>query len=690
MGMEELSDEELKAVASGNLESLSDNALKIVAASEGGSSGSPAPEASSITEDDIQNIVKSVIGGPVDASSLDQKAPSEGADLKDFPGTTAAMNYADSATAGLARRGAAGIDALIGKLTGRGNSVIEGADQDLGKLYDKSLGNVTDTMDRASEANPKAAIAGTVGGFVGPGGVFGTAFKGASKAPLIAKLLGSSKFIPKLAGTALRGGTANAIYGQIEEGLNPDLGERGKELAKDFGTGAAFDAGTFAGLKGVKALAGLPTKSAQALKGFFTKATEKIPLGVGDFIKEGRLNKFSDKVDDLAKEAGAGDKEVAGQQVASKMEGIKGDVLDKYNKLTSKVIGRFGDQNVSAETLRKGIVRELEGLGAMDSKGNIIDNSILAKFDPELKNVVSQLASFSEELASNPTLADMDRVVKGMGKLAKFNSGNRGTKEQIFGSLFNDARESLLEGIDDVVTRSGERTSQYTGATKEAGRLKGVVSSLDQEAAQPFKGEGVLQNIAESKGQNLQKLDQVSALIDDLDSANAVQGASAKEGLRAARKMVSKNLEVAKGPIGKLTDKYPEEVISRARGTGKLNLGSVVDEALSANEAYRDPIKQAVMADIVDHAKDPKALKKIMDVYDDVIPQLFDDAEIQNFQKLAGTFKKAPGKASKGASFLLNRLQGGTPKPDVLETLPRTGAPWINLIMGRQSDERAR
>ena len=508
------------------------------------------------------------------------------------------------------------------------------------------------------ERHPILTTGGEIAGLAAPGSVFARLFKMAGKVPAVANMIQNPGWL-KLLGLGLRGGTANAAHGQISADLDTPVDERLGDLGSDFLEGAAYDAGTHLGVEGAKVVGGGIKRGAKGVGKFVGRLPEHIPFGIGDEVKKARLEKFASKVDDAAAGYGAGDVQVAGQQVQDKVGKIKKGVTENYDKLTGKVLSRYGDQPVSAETLRKGIMRELESLGATDAKGNVLDNSVITKFDPELKTVVQKLSEFSNELTANPSLADLDRITRGIGKLAKYDSSNRGTREVIFGNLYKDARESFLGGIDDVVSRSGEKSAAYKSATKEKGRLLDVVENLDIEAAQPLKGEKVLENIAGAKSENLTKLDDVTAMIENLDMQNAAKGGEAKDLMRAARTTISKNLDVLDGPVGDLARGLPEDAITKARGKGRLNLGSVVDEALTANESFREPIRQAIMADISNSAKDPKSMQKVLDVYKDVLPKVMNQSEIDSLLKIAGSYKKAPGMINKGGSYLLDKIQGG-------------------------------
>jgi hypothetical protein len=501
------------------------------------------------------------------------------------------------------------------------------------------------------------------GGVVGPALEIGSAFipssapaaifKGASNLPLIKQALESRGFLGTLLKAMPAAATRGAVTGASTAAIDPDINVDGISV----GVPAALDA----------TLMGLGRAAPSIYRGgvkAYEKATEKIPF-IGDDIKQARLDKFGNKVEEFAKSANAADKEIAGVQVSEKIGRIQDDVSKQYNELSGKIINRFGDQQVSAETLRKGIVRELESMGAIDNKGNIVENSILSRFDPELKNVVSQLAAFSEELGSNPSLRDMDRIVKGIGKLAKFNSANRGNKEYIFGSLYNDARSAFLDGVDDVVYKAGQRAPEYRQAAGQANAIKEKMAELGEKAAKNPNPKGWAQTVGAEKVQTEMvktgsELDRINKLIADLDSGNEATANAAKEGLKIARQMVSKNIEVSRGPVGKLAKQLPEEVVTKARSTGKLNLGSVVDEALIANPAYRDPIRQAVLADISSKAKDPKALKSALETYKDVIPQVLENSDIEILNKLAGNVLKA----GDGNSYLM-RLLANQPLKEV-------------------------
>ncbi len=522
--------------------------------------------------------------------------------------------FTNSASGGLSEKAGAGLSALGVKQADVTGVAPEGEIGDLGEEYQGFLDKQSGSLEDFKKRHPFVAGGAEIGGLVTPGGMFSTAMKGASKVPFIAKLLNNPKLIAQLTGAGLRGGIANATYGQSELALDPDteVSDIPIEAAKDFGVGATLDAGTTGVIKGARAVSGFPK--------FLFRGAKKAAGAVADKMSGGYLSaraaeKFGNKVDDFARATGTADTAVAGREASEGIGQIKGDVLKDYGAMTKDVLSQHGEKAVSAETLRKGIMRELESIGAVDAKGNVIDDALIAKFDPELKTVVQRLSTFSDELVNNPSLADLDRITKGIGKLAKFNSGNRGVREEIFGALFKDARTSFLEGIDDAVSKAGG------------------------------------------------------------------EGAATSEAIRAARQNVSKNLGVSEGPLGKLADKAPEEVISKARGTGKMTLGSQVDEAMSADPRYREPMRKIVIGDIVRSASDQKALKKALEAYKDVLPKLMDKTELAQLRKLAGIQEKSA--FAKGRGFLLDKLAGPTSNPGAIETAPRAVAPWLEMIMGK-------
>ncbi len=626
-------------------------------------SQNPMPSATSFKKEDVKKI-----------------DPLAGEDFNN-PVMAAVMNFADSASAGIGPRGASFLQALLDKSNGKGDSVIEGGSQGISDLYNENISGVKNELNRYHKESPIASIFGDIGGLVAPGGVFSTAFKGASKIPTIAKLIGSSEVLPQLAGAGLSGGISNAIYGQAAEDFDAPAMERGEDFAKDFAVGGTLNAGTLGLAKLLKGAGRGAGSVGGVLKKGATALAKKIP-GVGGMVEAFETGRFVNGVDDFAKTHGVQDKGVAGREFSEGVGKIKEKALKNYSEFTGQMLNRYGNQPVSAEKLRQGIMRELESIGAVDSKGNIVGNSIIETFDPEMKQVVSGLTNFSDQLTQNPSLADLDRIVKGIGKLAKFDSNNRGVREHVFGSLYNDARESFLGGVDDVVTRSGENAPAYKDATRQSKEVINKIALLDEEAAQPLKGEKVLENISQSRAEKSGELENLKGLLDELDAGNSEKGEAAKNVIRYLRKNISKNLAISDGPIGKLADQLPEEVISKAKSTGKLNLGTQIDEAISTNPEYRGVIKKVILADITSSAKDPRALNKIVGLYKDVLPKVLDAKELQQIQKMAGI--STPGQSF--ISKLLGKVGGGSVNPGAVEILPRTPGPLGNLLNTRNAD----
>src|SRR3990167_5199933 len=119
-----------------------------------------------------------------------------------------------------------------------------------------------------------------------------------------------------------------------------------------------------------------------------------------------------------------------------------------------------------------------------------------------------------------------------------------------------------------------------------------------------------------------------------LGEAENFVGVEGKEAIRNARASISRQLKVAEGELGELGKLRPEHAVERASTTGKLDLSSVVDEALEANKAFKEPLKKIVIADIMRTTNDTKTLRKALDLYKETLPKLLSQEELDQLGRL--------------------------------------------------------
>lgn len=627
--------------------------------------------------------------------------------------------FGSAATAGLSEKAGAGLSALGAKYADVTGVAPEGEIGSLGEEYKGFLSRQEGSLEDYQKKNPMSSGLATVLGLISPGGMFSMGMKGAGKIPAVSKLLESGKFGERLVGAFLRGGTANALYGQGEMALDPDskLQDIPTEAATDFAVGGTLDAGIMGvGEKGLR-------PAWKGVKRWAQKwAPERLPAGIGDAIKEARAEKFTSQVKDIAKTHGVDDPLIAGRSASEKGAALQKEASEKYLKLKGAMLKKFGEAKVSAETLRHGIEDELVKI-----------TELTADLDPDARALKPVLEKWQARLYKNPTLTEIDDITTTLYDLK-----NKANANPAFGRLYKASRDNLLKALDDAAVYSGESSKAYRGAVSEADELaeqqtkfmtekselaKSVsdskrpiskivseldaarayqsnaesraaqkmaemnVTKLEAELAAAERASNRLNVLAEKRGIEVEsaqkavskKQKDIEEIINSLDSENAEAGEAAREAYRSARQEIAKSLKLKEGPVGKLIQigsgakgkmGLPSDVPSKARTIGKLDRPEVVDEALSVNPEYRDVMRKAVLGDVMEKATTPKRFEMWLEKYKHTLPKLFSTEELAQINKVAGVGKKSVS--------WLSKMTGVSTEPGIAEILPRTIAPLIS------------
>lgn len=470
----------------------------------------------------------------------------------------------------------------------------------------------------------------------------GAIFNSLSKLELLGKALktrGVVNTLTKAVPAALaRGATTTAIT----SALNPDV----KLTPGSAVAGGAIDAGLL--------MAG---RAAPFVANTILEGGKTLPFGVGkgfekaqDVFQKWRTSKFAQQLDDYAKKTGADDPQISGREAQEALNSTFDKASKTYSDLKGAMLGKFGGGKASPEVLRKGIDSELKRI-----------TELAADLDPNDKVLKGVLEKWQAKLFENPTLQELDDITTTL-----YNASQKPNANPAFSRLYSAARENLLSAMDEAAVSAGQNTKAYKEAMKAADNALEASTeaqkrlAITQKSARDFPVM-TQKDLAQTGEEALSAQNQyknAAQIVDALDAANAAEGSKAKEAYRAARQEIAKYLRLKDGPLGKLSGlPYPEEVVNRAKGLGKLDIGSVVDEALNVNPEFKTPIKKVVLTNILQSADSPKNLQKAFDKYENVIPKLLSQNEIKILNDYMG--RGDPDVVVKTLNKLVNEAESG-------------------------------
>ena len=400
--------------------------------------------------------------------------------------------------------------------------------------------------------------------------------KVAKKVPDINKALESRGFFNTIFKAAPSAAVRGAVTGGALTLADPDM-----EGGSGTGMGAAIDpALMMAGRSG--AAVGRVAKRVPGLIGKFMKRLpEMIPM-VGDEIKSDRLAKFSSGVEEIA--GGPKAREVAGREVAGGFGKTKQQASEEYENFMEPFRSKFNNEKVSLERLRKGYVEKLREEGLIDPKGNLLDDSMELLFEPDARPTFKKLTQQLMAINKNTTFAELEDITQRIGKLAKFNKGSRPEKDKVFGGLFREARETLLDAVEDLagpqskeaVRQARQKISKnikvFEGAGGRGGEIGDLLELRPEEIVEKAASRGsldlpsVVNEALEANLENLQPIKQ--AVIANI-KLNASDPKKLQKALATYKDVLPKLLNPEEmDELLKLAGTYkkPPGVVSKAGG----------------------------------------------------------------------------------------------------------------------------
>lgn len=491
--------------------------------------------------------------------------------------------------------------------------------------YHDYRGKQQDQTDEMRAEHPGQSILGDVLGVVAPGTVFSRAYGLMNKATAPVAKFGEklmeggiptkiSGFMTKYAVRPfLRGGAAQLGY----EAVNPESRiYSDPNYAKNaFLLGGAGDTAATMGGKGIEEGWNL----AKIGGNYLVRMAKKTPV-VGEYLDEFSKIKGEKAAEAFKKGAGElGDKIGTGSVDDAFAQGGEGfqqgvtdardKLFDNYKKVRDPIMKKFGGSPASLKNLREHIANALDEAGALDAKGNInLDSPVFA--GPNAGDY-KMLAKYSQSLQQNPSMAELDTLIKGFGNRANFGARERSAMERIYGKLYGGARDDLLDSAESLVTQLHKGGPEYRAATKNLDNSLALADEYAGQMKEPLTGERMKAVLQEGKEGASKKVAAAQEKLAGMNQAAQDSGELTAELIRQARKDFAAGRNVLE-PLEKISGKAPEKIVAGARA----NLpGSQVTEMVKTLPELRQPIGKAVMANILSKAKDPATLTKAIDAF---------------------------------------------------------------------------
>ncbi len=614
--------------------------------------------------------------------------------------TSGLSQFSRGATANLVDPVSAGISTAIGEGLQLAGVV---PDTPISETYDWFRKNQQDDEDKFSRENPGLSAGLELAGLFAPGGALartaGVGTKASSKI-LPGALEKGTPFLKNMLARAIRGGVASGGFGL----LNPETPL--EDLPEEVLMGAALDPAFGVAGKAIKGLG----------KGF-DFALEKTPVAGSLYkgIKNLKNKKFTEVLDELVQKSEASEPAIAGQGFKDKVSTINNEVFEKYKSIKDPLLKKYGDEKASPKKLIEAINGKLSEIGLTDKLGNVDDASplLVGPNAPEYNFLIK----LRGKLLQNPSLKEYEALTKSLFDNNKSKSLYGEGVEGLFDNLDDIITNKNLNSKDvRKAKKELSNTLNLISETKEISNKPTLVGDHWDNAKIQLK-EKISQINEKSKA--LKFKDEILAISDNLNVPSSISGKTLKERnvlsntlktLKSDRSNLQRELLLAKQKIAgdarskleglqeklsledealqtlklgaedkaqesvgafrearkefatqrpfierlmKLTEKDPEKIVSSARAQMP---GSFAKSAIEANPALRDPIKQAILADIGRVAKDPKKLNQVMESYGDNSLKYIFDQEYSTLEKLAG---KSEGFLKK----LIGKSKGKTPLP---------------------------
>lgn len=391
---------------------------------------------------------------------------------------TGLREYASAATAGLIEPVAAGVSAAAEEPLQWAGVLPE---RSIGESYRDYRQKGREDVQALREANPNAALVGTMAGVMSPGAAFSRIYKGLGGLGKGMKLMKGKEAnaLRRIVEESIRAGTANTVYQQ----LDPDARRGFDKIAEEFGLGAAFGAGgSVLGHYGGKATRFLKESATEGKMGpslqklargklGWMKSTEQAKMTQGHKAKVAEDKEVFRQMKDAAKEAKVQEKQASLEHV----QGLKAadditvgqnldDAVKQYElsfgkdlqTISGKVMRRHGMKKVGVDKSRKAINSMLKKEGVMDRKGNILRDEIDNIYHPERKKFYTELADLSERLVKNPSLQTLNRTKQAIQDFAEFGKFDRSQWQKLYGKLSHSVKENLDDAIETLAGKEGK------------------------------------------------------------------------------------------------------------------------------------------------------------------------------------------------------------------------------------------
>lgn len=280
--------------------------------------------------------------------------------------------------------------------------------------------------------------------------------------PKLKVLVESGQLSKRIVGNLLRAPATSAIF----SALDPDLRESLQSFAAGTGAGAGTEIGIRALIGTIKGIGKGAGKSGKLALELAPGGKAAVIRKFRDFFKGTVGETFPRELEEVAQKYGIdlGDIGASAEKSQKAIAAIENKAAENLEKIRGPILEKFGQSRVSPDRLRRGILKELDEFGLVDSAGNIVEESVETAGDAEAKSLMTFLRPQLEAIVKNPTLEELNNIRKSLQRASKF--GQKGTLKS---NIARRLRHAVVESIDEAVEglAGTEQKGAFQSARKE-------------------------------------------------------------------------------------------------------------------------------------------------------------------------------------------------------------------------------
>jgi hypothetical protein len=142
-----------------------------------------------------------------------------------------------------------------------------------------------------------------------------------------------------------------------------------------------------------------------------------------------------------------------------------------YNEIAKPILKSVQNETVSPQNIRESIVNTFDDYGLTGTTFDKLQQSLQdrkAFYSDDVFSGLSKLLNMGRAIQKNPTVKDLEFFRKRLGDLSNFDAPIRTTSERIYGRLYHQVSENILDNVESIV--SPEAKTQLQNA-------RGIISS---------------------------------------------------------------------------------------------------------------------------------------------------------------------------------------------------------------------